>query len=275
MQQAVCAMHQQQLLSPILEPEVFPLSSNYVAPSFSQSIQNPLPWEGLKPVPGPREILEPVLGLKEGSGPIRGSKKGLVLVPGSREGPGLVKEPSPSSSGTLVSATPDSVSSHEEEGEVTSSVTNSSVINSSLEEVVEEEKKHVVEEGLLAADVIDDQHKSETVFRKPLYDGDDESQPHNAVDSHSLSSHSREQDQAEVTLRGQGSEPFHPHPPLFLPFHLARGVIINVDITIEAGHHKGLSSCEFVQQCLVDRYVDMYMYMYDYMNSCIFVNVLI
>jgi hypothetical protein len=271
-------MHQQQLLSPILEAEVFPLSSKYIAPSFSQSVQTPLPWEGLRSVLGPRERLEPVLGPIEGSGPVMGSREGLEQVPVVREEPGPVKGPSPSSNGTHASATTDSVPSHEGEGEVLSSIINFNVITtkkSSLEEVVEEEKKDVVEEGLIAADVIDDQHKSETVFGKPLYDDDDESQPHNAVDSHSLLIHSREHDQAEAILRGQGSEPFHPPPPLFLPFHLAGGVIINVDITIEAGHHKGLSSCEFVQQCLVDRYINMYMHMYNYMNSCIFVHVLI
>ena len=38
-------------------------------------------------------------------------------------------------------------------------------------------------------------------------------------------------------------------PPL-IPFHLMHGISIPVDISIEAGEHKGISSCEFIQHAL-------------------------
>lgn len=38
-------------------------------------------------------------------------------------------------------------------------------------------------------------------------------------------------------------------PPL-IPFHLVHGVTIPVDISIEAGEHKGISSCEYIQHAL-------------------------
>jgi hypothetical protein len=384
MQQAVCSMHQQQLLSPLLEPEVFPMSSKYIAPSLSQSAHLPAlpregsepalePREGSVPVPGPREGSELTLGPREGSEPASEPREGSEPAPGPREGlepvpfvsvtPSIESFTLPSPQGIYgnITTIQNSLLPHEGEGVVgigvesgevkgewieglgvngvailssdmdasitatrqglgvkgvanLSSNTDSSVTttgNSSLEVVLEQEREQVVEESTII-NVINHQI-TETVFGLPLCnnsgtndpytdgpntDGPNTGGPHtggpytggpNPVGSHTGGSYtgdlqlqksieplsqslpsqsqdlsgictyvrtdiSQSQDQTPVEAISieQVSEPFHP-PALFLPFHLAAGVGINVDITIEAGHHKGLSSCDFVQHCLVDR----------------------
>ena len=56
--------------------------------------------------------------------------------------------------------------------------------------------------------------------------------------------------QASVSSLYYEDSSYQKTEPPMIPFHLLHGVSIPVDISIEAGEHKGMSSCEFIQHAL-------------------------
>ena len=229
MQQAVCAVHQQQLLSPILEPTTFPTQFTPVLNSPSRNELYPCPLNSHFPPSFPSTSSsfnykqDQTIGINRDREPIRGEE-------------GLVDRPTRSHQNSLGSD-----GGNERPAAFVSSVHR---YDGSFVESPYQHTQRQQQMGTPKSQLQHYQHQQQyqqQQQQQQQQSQQQQQQQHFPYQLPFIGSPGRRSDQVPYNpalIHGQQSA----YPPLipfaFLPFHMAAGVVIAVDITLEAGQHK-------------------------------------
>ena len=216
MQQAVCVVHQQQLLSPILEPTTFPIQFLPLlnSPSRNELYPSPINSHFTPSLPSTSSSFnyrqDQTIGVNRDRELMRGDE-GLIDRPTRSHQNSLGSDGYNERPAAFLSST------HRFDGTF-----------------IENPHQHPQRQQQVGAPMSRLQHQQEQEQQQ-------QQQHHFPYQPPFIGSPGRRVDQLTYNpalIHGQQSAYPPPIPIAFLPFHMAAGVIIAVDITIEAGQHK-------------------------------------